>query len=115
MDSNAKDFLREMLETPSPSGYERPVQDLVRAYTADFADDVSTDTHGNVIARRGDGQGTRVYLAGHCDQIGLLVSYVSKSGFLYMQTVGRMGSAAAGRSTRVDLDEERRSARCRGA
>ena len=88
MDSNAKDFLREMLETPSPSGYERPVQDLVRAYTADFADDVSTDTHGNVIARRGDGQGTRVYLAGHCDQIGLLVSYVSKSGFLYMQTVG---------------------------
>ncbi|MEM6703348.1 MAG: M42 family metallopeptidase [Acidobacteriota bacterium] len=88
MDSNAKDFLQRMLETPSPSGYERPVQDVVREYVADFADEVTTDTHGNVIVRRGDASAPRVYLAGHCDQIGLLVSYVSKGGFLYMQTVG---------------------------
>ena len=88
MQKKAKDFLRKLLSTPSPSGYERPVQDVVREYVAGFADDVTTDAHGNVIVRRGSGDGLRVYLAGHCDQIGLLVSYVDKSGFLYMQTVG---------------------------
>ncbi len=88
MNAKAKKFLRRLLETPSPSGYEQPVQELVREYTSEFADDVTTDAHGNVVARRGDGSGTRVYFAGHCDQIALLVSYVAKNGFLYMQTVG---------------------------
>ena len=43
-------FLRRLLETPSPSGYEQPVQDIVRRYVDDFADEVRTDLHGNVIA-----------------------------------------------------------------
>ena len=37
-------------ETPSPSGYEQPVQKIVREYVAGFADEVTTDLHGNVIA-----------------------------------------------------------------
>ena len=45
-------FLKNLLETPSPSGYERPIQDVVRAWAADFADEVRTDRHGNVIAVR---------------------------------------------------------------
>ena len=45
-------FLKKLLETPSPSGYERPVQDLVRSWARPFADDVRTDRHGNVIAAR---------------------------------------------------------------
>ena len=45
-------FLKNLLETPSPSGFERPIQDVVRAWAADYADEVRTDRHGNVIAVR---------------------------------------------------------------
>jgi tetrahedral aminopeptidase len=88
MDSAAQDFLKKILETPSPSGYERPVQDLVRQYVASFADRVTSDSHGNVIAVKNPNGSLRVMLAGHCDQIGLLVQHIDAEGYLYCQTIG---------------------------
>jgi putative aminopeptidase FrvX len=88
MDKAALDFFKRVLATPSPSGYEGPVQTLVREYTESFADRVSTDVHGNVIAVKNPDAPLRVMLAGHCDQIGLLVSYVDSDGFVYVQTIG---------------------------
>src|SRR5437016_2337942 len=88
MESAARDFLVKLLETPSPSGYERPIQDVVRAYVADFADSVTTDLHGNVIAAKRLDAKFRVMLAGHCDQIGMLVSHFNDNGFLHAQTIG---------------------------
>src|SRR5262245_9919705 len=88
MDSAARDFLIKLLETPSPSGYERPIQDVVRAYVSDFADRVSTDLHGNVIAVKNPGAKMRVMFAGHCDQIGMLISHYNDNGFLHAQTIG---------------------------
>lgn len=88
MDSNAHDFFKQILETPSPSGYEERVQEVVRQYVADFADEVRTDLHGNVIAGKNTKAPLRLMLAGHCDQIGLLVQYIDKDGFLYTQPIG---------------------------
>ena len=88
MEASAKDFFKKILETPSPSGYEQPVQDLVRSYVGDFADEVSTDLHGNVIACCNPGAPLRVMFAGHADQIGLLVTYINESGFIYTNTIG---------------------------
>jgi tetrahedral aminopeptidase len=88
MDSAAHDFLVRLLETPSPSGYERPIQDLVREYAAPFADSVATDLHGNVIASKNAGAKLRVMFAGHCDQIGMLVTHINDNGFIYAQTIG---------------------------
>jgi endoglucanase len=50
MDSSAREFLWSLLHTPSPSGYEQPVQRLVRDYLKGSADTLTTDSHGNVIA-----------------------------------------------------------------
>jgi len=88
MEPAARDFLIRLLETPSPSGYERPIQDLVRAYVGEFADRVTTDLHGNVIAAKNLDAKLRVMFAGHCDQIGMLVSHINDNGFLYAQTIG---------------------------
>ncbi|HEX3725901.1 MAG TPA: M42 family peptidase, partial [Pirellulales bacterium] len=88
MDADAFDFLRRLLETPSPSGFEQNVQEVVRRYVAGFADSVTTDVHGNVIAARNPGGRLRVMLAGHCDQIGFLVQYIDTEGFLYVQPIG---------------------------
>jgi endoglucanase len=81
-------FLKNLLQTPSPSGFERPVQDVVRSWAALYADQIRTDRHGNVIAAlHSEGQ-PRIMLAGHCDQIGLMVQHVDDNGFLYVQPIG---------------------------
>ena len=88
MDPVAHQFLEDLLTTPGPSGYEQPVQQVVRDYVTQFADDVSTDVHGNVIAVANPGADVRVMLAGHCDQIGMIITQIDAEGFLYAQTVG---------------------------
>jgi len=88
MEASAKEFLIRLLETPSPSGFERPVQELVRSYVKGFSDEVKTDLHGNVIACKNPGAPLRVMFAGHADQIGLLVSHIDSDGFIYTQTIG---------------------------
>jgi endoglucanase len=81
-------FLKNLLRSPSPSGFERPVQEIVRSWARPLADEVRTDRHGNVIAvLHPEGQ-PRVMLAGHCDQIGLMVQHVDDNGFLYVQPIG---------------------------
>jgi len=81
-------FLKTLLQTPSPSGFERPVQDVVRAWAQAYADEVRTDRHGNVIAVLNPGGQPRIMLAGHCDQIGLMVQHIDDNGFLYVQPIG---------------------------
>ena len=88
MEDSAKQFFQNILETPSPSGYEQPVQKIVREYAGKFADEVTTDLHGNVIACCNPGSDFRVMFAGHADQIGLLVTHIDDSGFIYTNTIG---------------------------
>ena len=88
MQESSLHLLKDLLQTPSPSGYERPIQDVVRAWTKQYAEDVRTDRHGNVIAVHNPGGQPRIMLAGHCDQIGLIVQYIDENGFLYVQPIG---------------------------
>jgi tetrahedral aminopeptidase len=88
LEPSALEFFKNLLETPSPSGYESQVQQIVRDYVADFADDVQTDLHGNVIVVKNPKSPQRVMLAGHCDQIGLIVQHIDDDGFLYLQPIG---------------------------
>jgi len=88
MDPNALAFFKAVLDTPSPSGYEGPLQEVVRRYAAGFAEQVTTDVHGNVMAVVNPGGPRRLMLAGHCDQIGLIVQYIDSDGFIYIQSIG---------------------------
>lgn len=88
METNAHEFLKALLLAPSPAGYEQPVQAVVRDYVKTFADEVKTDGHGNVIVGRNVAAPTRVLLAGHCDQIGLVVTYIDDNGFIYTLPIG---------------------------
>lgn len=82
------DFLQTAIRTPSPSGYEEPIQKLIADYLSATTDDVSIDVHGNLTACVGEPGSPRLMLAGHCDQIGMLISYIDEDGFLYAQTIG---------------------------
>ena len=88
MDTSSKGFLEHLLSTPGVSGYEQSVQAVVREYVADFAEGVRIDLHGNLIVSANADASLRVMFDGHCDQLGMLVSHVDESGFLYFQTVG---------------------------
>ena len=88
MEPKARDFLIRLLETPSPSGYERPVQELVREYLSGIADTVTTDSHGNVIGGKNVQGPVRLLFAGHCDQIGLIVQYIDADGYISVQPIG---------------------------
>ena len=83
------EFLQNLLEAPSPSGYEQPAQRLFRAYIDPFAQ-VTTDVMGNVFgAIEGSGEGRpRVMLVGHSDEIGFQVKYLDDNGFLYFAAIG---------------------------
>jgi Cellulase M and related proteins len=54
----------------------------------EYADEVRTDVHGNVIAALNPDGKPRVMLAGHCDQIGLMVQHIDEQGFLYVNPIG---------------------------
>lgn len=81
-------FLERLLDTPSPSGFEESIQAVVREFAQTFADDIRTDLHGNCIVSCNPTGSPRVMLAGHCDQIGLIVSHIDDNGFIYAQTIG---------------------------
>src|SRR5712692_5159403 len=81
-------FLKRLLTTPSPSGYEQKIQEVVRGWARPFADDLRTDLHGNVIAALNPAGSPRIMLAGHCDQLALMVEHIDSDGFLYVQPMG---------------------------
>ena len=88
MNADERQFLADLLHAPSPSGYERPVQDVVRKFAAGFNATVRTDSHGNVIVAVNPSGSPRIMLAGHCDQIGLIVKNIDDRGFLWVHAIG---------------------------
>jgi putative aminopeptidase FrvX len=82
------EFLKSMLTTPSVTGFEQPVARIVRKRMQPFSDKITTDLHGNTIVALNPGGSPRVMLAGHIDQIGLMVKYVNDEGFIYFGAVG---------------------------
>jgi putative aminopeptidase FrvX len=88
MRQESLDFLTQLLETPSPSGFEQPVQRIVRSRMKPFADEIRTDVHGNTIVVLNPKGSPRVMLAGHCDQIGFMIRYITDEGYIHFAPIG---------------------------
>ncbi len=86
--SSNHNFLLRLLDTPGPSGFETAAAREWRDEATRFADDVLTDVTGNTIAAVNPGGSPRLMLAGHIDEIGLMIVHVDSDGFLYFQTIG---------------------------
>lgn len=88
MDKGALALLREIMGLPCPSGFEAPVQRRIRSHMKGFADRVWTDVHGNVFGVLNERAPLKVMLAGHVDEIGLMITHIDKQGFLYFAAIG---------------------------
>lgn len=93
MDEARVAFLRHIISSPSPSGFEQPVQQVIRTEIQHYTDEVRTDIHGNVIATLHPGGNPRVMLTAHCDELGFLVRYIDDAGFLYFAPIGGFDAA----------------------
>lgn len=88
MRKESKNFLEELLITPSPSGDEAKIQRVWMDYVQKFADKVETDVVGNVIASVNPDKSFKIMLAGHCDEIAFMVNYIDDDGYLYLAKAG---------------------------
>lgn len=93
MRSESLDFLKQIVNVPSPSGYEEHAAEIYRQYTKSFADEIRTDVHGNVWAVKNPNASMKIMLAGHMDEIGFIVHYIDEQGMLYFKTIGGHDSA----------------------
>jgi putative aminopeptidase FrvX len=102
MRAESLEFLRTLLTTPSPSGYESPGQRVWCEYARKYADEVYTDAYGNAIAvLNGEGD-PKVMLDGHADELGLMIKHIDDKGFLYFQRIGGVDPALV-RTKRVSI------------
>ncbi len=89
-----KNYLKALLETPSVTGSETRVANLVRERLAPVADEIETNVMGAVHARlQGRGSAPSVMIAAHMDEIGLMVTYIDDKGFLSVSAVGGVDAA----------------------
>jgi putative aminopeptidase FrvX len=81
-------FLRRLLDAPGPSGFELAAARVWREEAERVADRVDADVSGNSLATLNPGGSPRVMLAGHIDEIGLIVTHIDEEGFLYFDGIG---------------------------
>ena len=81
-------FLTELLHARSPSGYEFEAQAVFDRHVKPAADQYACDALGNRLATLNPKGDPVLMFAGHMDELGLLISFVNKDGFLYFDTIG---------------------------
>ncbi|MBR1966040.1 MAG: M42 family metallopeptidase [Lentisphaeria bacterium] len=88
MNKNSLKFMEEFMNSSSPSGYEEEAAAVFRNYISKFCDDVQTDVLGNTMGVLNPEAPFRVMLAGHYDEIGFQIVYISDDGLLYFRPNG---------------------------
>lgn len=81
-------FLADLLASRSPTGSEYEAQQVVDAYLQEEADAYRADSMGNRFATVNPDGEPRVLLAGHIDELGLIIRHIDDKGFLYFDTLG---------------------------
>lgn len=81
-------LLNQFLECVSPSGYEGPAANLFQKEAKNFADEVKRDSHGNTMALVKGSSDLKVMFAGHCDEIGFLITHIDSQGYLWLDPIG---------------------------
>lgn len=81
-------FLSELLQAKSPSGYESEAQVVYDRHVQPAADLYAKDPLGNRLATLNPDGDPVLMLAGHLDELGLIITYINKYGFLYFDFIG---------------------------
>ena len=82
--------LKQIVQTQGVSGKERPVAEKIKEIVAPFCDDAYIDALGNLIAvKKGSANSAKkVMLCAHMDEIGFIVNFIEKNGFIRVAPIG---------------------------
>lgn len=106
MDKESKRFLIDLLKQCGPSGFEEKAHKVWCDRTKKYADSIQRDVMGNSIAILNKDANFKIMLAGHCDEIGFIITHISDEGFLYVEAIGGIDrSVIAG--TQVTIQTEK--------
>ncbi len=88
MHKSRLDFLKRYMATICPTGYEEDASRVWREEADRFADRTWVDQHGNSFAVVYEKGSPRIMLAGHADEIGLMVTHIDENGYLFFAGLG---------------------------
>ncbi|WXG41353.1 MAG: M42 family metallopeptidase [Candidatus Freyarchaeum deiterrae] len=84
-----KRLLKKLVEATGPSGYEENVRNIVADELGDCVDEMRVDNLGNLICtKRGNRDSPKAMILAHTDEIGMLVRYIEKEGFIRFSYLG---------------------------
>ncbi|HEV2318242.1 MAG TPA: M42 family metallopeptidase [Verrucomicrobiae bacterium] len=93
MRDESLNFLKTLVNTPSPVGYEARGQRVWMDYAVQFADKTYSDSYGNCVAILNEGGSPRLMLAAHADEIAMAVNYIDPEGYIYVRKMGGVDAA----------------------
>jgi len=93
MREKSLEFLRRLVNTPSPVGHEARGQRVWLDYAKKYADETFSDAYGNCVAVLNKGGSPRIMLAGHADEIAMAVNYITDEGYIYVRKMGGVDAA----------------------
>src|SRR4051794_12038270 len=93
MREQSLNFLRKLVNTPSPVGHEVRGQRVWLDYVTEFADETFSDAYGNCVAVLNKGGSPRIMLAGHADEIAMAVNFITDDGYIYVRKMGGVDAA----------------------
>jgi endoglucanase len=106
MEQQKKDFLKNLLSTPGPSGFEQAPAGVWRKEAGTFADSVDRDVLGNSYAWLGESEGPAVVIEGHIDEIGFIITYVDDEGFIWFDKIGGWDDqVVVGQRVRIESEQ----------
>jgi len=88
LSTQSKEFLYDLLNIPSPSGFEVKIQEKCKDYMKRHVDDIYKDVHGNQFYVINKDASLRVMLCGHVDEIGLMINSIDEDGFIRTVAIG---------------------------
>lgn len=82
-------MLKDLTDAKGIPGNEKEPREVMTKYIAPYADEVTTDGLGSLVAKKvGQEDGPKIMVAGHLDEVGFMVTRIDDKGFIYFQTVG---------------------------
>jgi endoglucanase len=93
MRGKSLEFLKQLVNTPSPVGHETRGQRVWLDYVSQFADETFSDAYGNCVAVLNKGGSPRIMISGHADEIAMAVNYITDEGYIYVRRMGGVDAA----------------------
>ncbi|RXZ02436.1 M42 family metallopeptidase [Fictibacillus sp. S7] len=87
MNTDTLQLFKTLTELPGAPGFEHDVRKFVRKEIEPFSDEIIQDGMGSIFGVR-HGEGPKVMVAGHMDEVGFMVTRITRNGMIHFETLG---------------------------